>query len=420
MSADSESKMISSGTVSDQLSEDLASLRMPHEPEPKERSFIWKVITSVGAVVIIGVLAFVYGPELKARAFRLEVETAEIALVSPAQASVTVTTSGRVVAQKQSRIGITSPGRVAKVHVKEGDVVKEGDPLLELDDAGDRSAVAAARARTSAARARAEAARASMEEVKTQIDRERVLVERGVSGKAKLDDLNARLHSLEKQANAAEAETGATAAEADTHRVNLEGRTIHSPIAGTIISKPPTIGELVGPASDAILEIADFGSLVIETDVPEGKLHLVTPGTPCEIVLDAYPTKRYRGATLEIGRRVDQAKGTIPVKVRFVDEMEGALPGMSARASFLTRDLDPKQMKEPPRRVVPEAAIVERNGEKGVFVLEEDRVSFVTVKLVKPFGGGIELIEGPQEGVRVVMRPPDELAHGKRVKAKER
>ena len=419
MSDDSESKMITSGTVSDQLSEDLASLRMTHEPEPKGRA-IWKVAAALGIVTVIAAAVVMYGPAIEARVFQLEVETAEIAVVSPAQASVTVTTTGHVVAQKQSHIGITTPGRVSKVHVKEGDVVKEGDPLLDLDDSDDRSAVAAARARTTAARAKADAARASMDELRQQIERERVLVDRGVSGRAKLDDLTARLHSLEKQANAADAETGATAAEADTHRVSLEGRTVKAPIAGTIISKPPTVGELVGPSSQSIFEIADFDSLVIETDVPEGKLHLVTPGTPCEIVLDAYPAKRYRGKTLELGRKVDKAKGTIPVKVKFVDEMEGALPGMSARASFLTKDLDPKQMKEPPRRVVPEAAVVQQNGQTGVFVLEEDKVRFVVVKVGAPFGGGLELVDGPPQGARVVVRPPEGLDHGKRVRAKER
>ena len=212
MSDDPESKMITSGPVSDQLSEDLASLRMTDEPEPRRRSLVWKVVATVITLLGIGFVVVMYGSKLEAWAFQVEVETGEIAMVSPAQASVTVTTTGHVVAQNQSRIGVTSPGRIAKVHVKEGDVVKEGDALLELDDAGDKSAVAAARARTTAARAHADAARASMEELKQQIERERVLVDRGVTGKAKLDDLTARLRSLEKQAAAADAETGATAA----------------------------------------------------------------------------------------------------------------------------------------------------------------------------------------------------------------
>ena len=42
-------------------------------------------------------------------------------------------------------------------------------------------------------------------------------------------------------------------------------------------------------------KIADFSSIVVETDVPEGRLHLVTKGRPCEIVLDAYPDRRWRG-----------------------------------------------------------------------------------------------------------------------------
>ena len=67
-----------------------------------------------------------------------------------------------------------------------------------------------------------------------------------------------------------------------------------SPIDGTVITKPVEVGELVGPQNN-IAEIADFQSMFVETDVPEARLYLIKPGSPCEIALDAYPGKRYRG-----------------------------------------------------------------------------------------------------------------------------
>ena len=50
-----------------------------------------------------------------------------------------------------------------------------------------------------------------------------------------------------------------------------------------------------------------MSSLVVEVDVPESRLSQVAVDGPCEIVLDAYPDKRFRGAVKEIGRRVNRS-----------------------------------------------------------------------------------------------------------------
>jgi len=167
-----------------------------------------------------------------------------------------------------------------------------------------------------------------------------------------------------------------------------------------------------------IAEIADFSSLIVETDVPEGRLYLIKPGGPCEISLDAYPGKRYRGQTVEIGHKVDRAKATVTVKVKFVDSTEGALPDMSARTSFLSEELSADAIREKPKTVVPAIAIREQDGNKFVFVVVDGVVRQKSVKVGPPFGSGFELIEGPQPGTRVVSNPPPSLSDGQRIKEK--
>jgi RND family efflux transporter MFP subunit len=280
--------------------------------------------------------------------------------------------------------------------------------------------VAAAQAKVAAARARASASRASIGEVEQQLSRERLLVERQVTGRASMDDLTARMHSLTQSAAAADAEVKAAAADVESLRVTLADRKIVAPISGTIMSKPPEVGEVVGLELPHLVEIADFTSLVVETDVPETRLYLVEPGKPCEVVLDAYPSKRHRCTTLEIGKRVNRAKATIPVKVKFVGEPKEALPEMSARVSFLAEALSEEAMKEPPKRVVPEAAVVERGGAKVVFVVNEGQVKMVPIKVGGPAPGGLELLDGPAPGARLVARPSAELADGQKIKEKEK
>ncbi|HEX9298426.1 MAG TPA: efflux RND transporter periplasmic adaptor subunit, partial [Polyangiaceae bacterium] len=356
-------------------------------------------------------------PALQSRVFKTEVAVTEIAMVSPAQAAITVTSTGYVVPQTISKVGAKLAGRVAKVMVKEGSVVRMGEVLAELEATDQRSSIAAAGSRAAAAQARVDTARANLAEVQQQVERERALVERGALGRASLEDLQARAKSLDQAVKAAEAEARASQAEINPLKVSLQDRTITAPIDGTIISKPVQVGELVGPQNN-IAEIADFRSLVVETDVPEARLYLIKPASPCEISLDAYPGKRYRGSTLEIGKKVDRAKATVTVKVQFVDPMDGVLPDMSARTSFLSAEVTAEAIKEKPKMVVPANAIAERSGSKVVFVVNEGVARMTPVKVGAPFANGFELVEGPSPGTRVVAQPPVELSDGQRIKEK--
>ncbi|AUX36009.1 MULTISPECIES: efflux RND transporter periplasmic adaptor subunit [Sorangium] len=404
--------------MSDQLSSDLASLRIQRDVDPDRRSPLRTALVAVLALAAVAGAAVFVAPRAQSAIFKTEVATTEVALVSPAQASISVTSTGYVVPQVVSRVGVRIPGRIARVFVKEGDVVKAGDPLVELEDADQRSLVAAAQAKVAAARARAAASRASIAEVEQQVARERALVERQVTGRASMEDLTARMNALAQSAAAADAEVKAAAADVESLRVTLAERKIVAPISGTIMTKPPEVGEVVGLELPRLVEIADFTSLVVETDVPETRLYLIEPGKPCEVVLDAYPSKRHRCTTLEIGKRVNRAKATIPVKVKFVGEAKEALPEMSARVSFLAEALSEEAMKEPPKRVVPEAAVVERAGAKVVFVVDQGQTRMVPIQVGGPAPGGLELLDGPAPGARLVVRPPADLADGQKIKEK--
>jgi HlyD family secretion protein len=399
------------------LTSDLASLRIRREEDPNRPKPLRTVLYALVAIALVAAAWFFGYPALEGRVFKTEVAVTEVSMVSPAQASVTVTSTGYVVPQLISKVGAKVPGRVAKVFVKEGSVVKAGDVLVELEAVGQRSSVSAASSRATAAQARVDTARANLAEIQQQVDRNRALVDKGAIGKAALEDLEARAKALDQAVKAAEAEARATQADVSPLKAALQDLTIKAPIDGTIITKPVQVGELVGELNN-IAEIADFGSLLVETDVPEGRLYLIKPGSPCEISLDAYPDRRYRGMTREIGKRVERSKATVIVKVAFVDPMEGVLPDMSARTSFLSQEVSAEAIKEKPKKIVPGAALADRNGTKVVFVIGDGVIKMAPVKIGAPFGQGFELVEGPAPGTRLVANPTNELSDGQRIKEK--
>jgi HlyD family secretion protein len=284
-----------------------------------------------------------------------------------------------------------------------------------------RSGLAASRARASAARSRIQIARATLAETKVQIERERPLVAKGVTAKATLDDLEARASSLVASVRSAEAEAAAADAEARSLETQLDSYVITTPISGTVIDKLVEVGEGVSPGfgTPGVLDVVDLESLVVEVDVPEVRLSSLGVGRPCEVVLDAYPSDRFECAVKEIGRRVNRAKATVPVKVAFGGKRPAqVLPEMAARVMFLSGEVAPELKAGALKRVVPAAAVVQRAGADVIFVVDEDHVRMTTVKLGPPFGDGRELVTEIPAGTKVVLDPPADLADGQKVKEK--
>jgi RND family efflux transporter MFP subunit len=409
--------------VTDQLSSDLASLRI-NRTAPAPPSAAKKAIVPVLVVALIGVAALFGYEKVQGAVFKQEVKTTEIAMISPSQADVTVTATGYVIPQVTSKVGAKLPGRIAKVMVKEGDTVKEGDVIAQLEDADQRSQITAASSRVGAAQARIATARANLAEISQQVERERALVAGGAVGKANLDNLVARESALKEAVRAAEAETNVAQADVGTVGVGLKDRIVIAPISGRIVSKPATLGEFVGGVGNIglVAEIVDFKSLMVEADVPEPRLHLVKIGAPCEVILDAYPNKRYRCEAAQLGQRVNRSKATIMVKVKFSseDDISDVLPEMSARVSFLSKAITEAAKNEAPKKVVSADAIADRGGQKVVFAINDGKLHAVPVKVGGNVGSTVELLDGPPQGTKVVVKPTGETADGQRIKETEK
>ena len=191
----------------DPVSSDLASLRISRD-EPPGPSVLRRLFTTLVVLGALGAAGIWLYLKLGPRIFKEQVAVTEVALISPAQSQVLVTSGGYVVPQLWSRVGAKIPGRLSRVLIKEGDTVKAGEVIAALDDADQRSAVAASQTRVAVARARSNTARANLAEVKPQLERARALVGQGAAGRAEFEDLEARLAALTETVKATEARGG--------------------------------------------------------------------------------------------------------------------------------------------------------------------------------------------------------------------
>ncbi|HUJ74260.1 MAG TPA: efflux RND transporter periplasmic adaptor subunit [bacterium] len=375
-------------------------------------------VLALAALVSGGLMAW---PYVEARLFKTEVTVTRIAMVSPVSASTTLTASGYVVPQLISKVAAKLPGRVATLLVREGDKVAKDQVLMTLDAADQISQLAQARSRVVAAQARVVAARATLAETELQLAREKLLSAAGVSPRSNMEDLQAHADSLRAALDAATSDVRVAQSDVEAAKVALENMTIRSPIAGTILDKPLQVGEVVGyspsGALQNLVDVADLNTDMVEVDVPEARLHLVHLGAPCEITLDAFPGRRFRGEVAEFGKQVDRAKATLIVKVRFLDPKDGVLPDMAARVSFLTQQPTAEQLRAAGFTVIPANAVVTRSGAKGVLVVsDDDSVRWRPVSLGDALADGFVLKAGPPAGARIVSSPPPTLRDGMTIK----
>ena len=408
--------------MADRLSQDLASLRIDREQAPPSGGRT-KVIVVLIVLVALGAAAYAFVvPLIKSKFLKTEVAVTEIVMLSPAQGQIHFSATGYVVPETISSVSAKVGGRVAEVKVKQGDQVKAGDVLLVLDAIDQEAALRAARARVSAAQAAAQTARAQVVEAQNQAKLASDMAEQGIGAASAAVDAKARVGSLQAAVKAADAQARAVSQEAASLQVDLKNYTLVAPISGTVLNKPPELGEMVGPTFGGVasqlggIEIADFDSLVVESDVAEARLHMVEPGGPCEVILDAFPSERHGCKVKEILPRVNRAKATVQVKVSFTEKVPRALPDMSARVSFLSKEIDARSRKDPPKKVVPRAAVVERDGAKVVYTVVDRRVRMVPVELGPELGDGFVVLQGPDAGTKVVSSPPEDLADGQEIK----
>ena len=362
----------------------------------------WLTIGVPAAVVIVAVVLLLTSGALGSAA---PVRLTSAVMVSPIRSGAVLIASGYVVAQRKAAVASKGTGRLVYLGVVEGDRVRTGQVLARVEDSDVRAQLAQAQANL-------DLSRAELRDAERTLVRERTLMDSNFTSQATYDAAESRLERV--KAGIAVAQAGVQSAQ-----VALENTVIRAPFDGTVLTKNADVGEVVAPlaggafSKSAVVTIADLGSLQVEVDVAESNLEAISPGQPCEIVLDAYPDVRYPGYVAKIVPTADRAKATVQVKVAFRSYDARVLPEMSAKAHFLPRP-SRVAVDTQPVLVVPGTAVVERNGRSVVFVVEGGRAVEVPVVAGRQVGSSVAIREGLRPGVQVV----DSVGAGLRAGAK--
>ena len=380
-----------------------------------------KPFVIAGALVLLIAGVVLYRLGVIAPSATVDVTT--VSMIYPAQSLSVLNASGYIVAQRKAAVASKVTGRLTELLVEEGSRVRKGQILARMESGDVAAMKEQGTANLANARAMLKQALVERDHAAQENARYQKLIAGGYVAQSDYDMIHTRyLRSLEavKAAQAAVESAGAALAHAE---VNLDYTLIRAPFDGVVLTKNADVGDIVTPLSAsatskaAVVTLADMDSLQVEVDVSETSITLIGVGQPCDIQLDALAERRFRGEVHAIVPTVDRSKATVLVKVRFRDKDPRMLPDMSAKVSFLSRELTPEEL--PPRLAVHQAALVETKDKTIVYRIEDNKARETVVRLGGKLGDMREVLSGLKPGDRAVLKPLG-LQDGARIKVAER
>ncbi len=321
---------------------------------------------------------------------KLTVKTAEAALRDLSQ---TISYAGAIDSPLRVKIGSEMAGRVAAVYFNELDEVREGQPLIKLEDSE-------VRAQLNQAQEALNQAQINLVNVESNLARVRTLFKKGFASQEQLD-------ASQQAVDVGRALVKQNRASYELVTARLNNTIIKAPASGTIVSKNVAVGEIVaGPLGGAtfsaptfMAEIADLGNLEVMVDVDEVDIGRIRVGQEAAIAVDAFPEKSYQGVVKEIASMTSSRREvgiTYRVKARIINPDTSLKLGMTANLDFLLG-------KTEQVLTVPKSAIVAEGSSPFVFTVNGGTLSR------KPVVPGVEsdeftaITSGLQPGEKVVI-----------------
>ncbi len=292
--------------------------------------------------------------------------------------------SGRIAGAREATVVAQSQGVVQRVAFDLGGTVQSGDLLAAFDDRTERLAMEQARAQAESAAVELEATRRRQE-----------------AGAASAVEL----------ARAQAAASGADAAY-QRARTAWEDRSLRAPISGRVAAKDSRVteGNFV-PAGVAVARIVDTTSLQMEIAVGEREIAFAAPGAAAQVFVDVCGDAPQPGRVRSVAAGSDPSTGSFPVIVEWTNRCGDAVrSGMSA-----TVHIEPAGARQV--ILVPAAALIRRQGETSVFVVENGTAVRRVIEIGRHLGNRSEVLRGLSAGEMVAVSALSALSDGEPVEA---
>jgi HlyD family secretion protein len=349
-----------------------------------------------------------------------------------------VTASGQV--QPHTKVDVASDvsGRIVQLAVVEGQMVKKGQFLLQIDPATYKAGVQQSQAAVASAKADYARAKANLDQAKSALRRGEEIVKTNPTllSAEQMEQLRTTVDVDQALYEAAAHSIDQTGAQLRNAEALLAKTTINAPMSGQVTRLAVKQGETAVPGTFSkdqalLLTISDMSMLETKVKVDETDVARIAVGDSATIEIDAFPDTVFRGKVVEIANSAILAAGAssttsdqavdYEVKVQLLNPPRDTRPDYSATAKIITdtrtnvlsipiialtvREHEKNENKDSAQVVLGKKAAkdVGKRDVEGVFVVGKDnKVAFRPVKIGIAGEEYFEVLSGLQEGETIV------------------
>ena len=310
--------------------------------------------------------------------------------------------TGSVTASQRSQLSPRIPGLILQMHVDAGDLVKQGDVLMELDP---------------------ELAELELESLERELAQEKILLADAARLLAEGRDLASRGAFPKSEADSrdashavSEASVGQLEARVKLQRSIIGRHRLVAPYDGVISRRLADAGEWV-QTGVAVFELVSMDRPRLDVRVPQEYVALIGPDTGVVLKLDAFPGQEHEGRVAALVPVKDDVSRTFLTRLEWKDQARNIGPGMSGKARFEIR------MGRDVVRVERDAVVRFPDGSAKAWVVVDKggrtTVHARDVELGDSLGKHVHVLRGLEQGERVVVRGNESLQEGQEVEIVE-
>ncbi|MFZ1612908.1 MAG: efflux RND transporter periplasmic adaptor subunit [Holophaga sp.] len=378
-----------------------------------KRRNIWMLAGGALLIVIIGVAATRGDKGLPVQVTAVNRETI----------TAKVSANGKVQAVAKVDISANIMGQVTRLAVKEGDFVKKGQFIMEIDPSRSRANAESLQANVEAANTEFQSAEARLAQAQADFTRAEANRKAGIIAQADFEQQRTALTTATNTAQSARRRVEQAKADLRGASVSLRYSTITAPMDGVVTARRIEQGEtaVIGVQNQAgtvLVTISDMSKVEAELEVDEASIPNVKLGQNAQVRIDAYPNQSFDAVVTEVGGspllKLTQNEATkFKVKVQMKNPPLTIKPGLSAQAEIFTGSREnalaiPLQalvMKEIKLKDGEKAKPGAAKEEEGVYLMEGGKAKFVPVKTGLMGELNVEVTEGLKGGESVVTGP---------------
>lgn len=416
-----------------------------------------KLLIGIGVVVVLGAMVYANIAFKKDTGTEVTVEK-----IQRRDLEAIVSASGKIQPKRSVNISAETVGKVVGLAVDEGDVVKQGQFLLQVDPRNLQTAVDSREASLAASRSSIEELKKNRETVSLTLKnyqeilrRQTELFKGGLVTREALDQAQLAVNSTQAQLAetaqrilTSETRLKNDAANLESARYDLNKVRLVSPIAGIVTKRNIEEGETVvigtmNNAGTVLLTIADMSVIEAEVEVDETDIPFVTLGQPAKIKIDAFPDKSFKGKVTEVGNSPIVTTGAttratnFKVVVTLEETVPDVRPGFTCTAEITTATRQ-KAVAVPIQATTVREMVIDANGQmvrdpveagkdgrsrraaaastelkpgqsrkelEGVFVIKDGKSVFTPLKVGISGDKYFEVLSGLAEGDEVITGP---------------